>query len=216
MYITDEKFPEIILESVKNVELANKVTNTIRKEDGTVLGYIIKYDDNKLLKVYPFREVDIGQFYVAIEIHGLKDYGVVFEDGKELYMTDSINKTETDADLPTMIGLTIAKLANRFDTIKIRPRVPVLDNKFILDGSRNDLENFKDYLDLLLDNNQTSGFVKDADGNTQPITTDELKQCIKQIREFGLILYQKKWAKEAEIMNCTSVDEVKAIDITLI
>jgi len=216
MYITDEKFPGIILESVKNVSLANQVTNTVRREDGTVLGYIIKYTENKIIKVYPTREIDVGQLYVAAELYGLKDYSIVYKDGKELYMTDSVTKTEAAADLPTMIGLKIVKLANRFDTLKVRPRVPVLNNRFFLDGSKDDLSNFEVYRDLLVLNSQESGVVKDADGQMQSITLDELNQCIIEIKQFGLNMYQIKWAKEAEIMQCTTKEEVQAVDISLI
>ena len=216
MYITDEKFPEIILEAVKDVDLANQVTNTIRREDNTELGYIIKNDNDKVLEVYPIREIDIGQFYVAAELAGFEDYSVVFKDGKELYVTDPVTKTESNADLQTMIALKMVKLANRFDTIKIRPRVPVLNNKFYLDGSKDDLNNFEVYRDLLVLNSQYSGTIKDADGKMQNVTLDELEKCINEIKRFGLNLYQLKWKKEAEIMNCTTKEDVKAIDIKLI
>lgn len=215
MYITDEKFPEIILESVKNVDLANQVTNTIRKEDNTLLGYIIRDSEDKVLNIFPNREVDIGQLYVAIEKYGWNDYSVVYKDGKELYVTDSIAKTEENADLQTMIGLKMVKLANRFDTIKVRPRVPVLGGAYYLDGSKDDLSNFEIYKDLLEMNNETDGVIKDADGYMRPVTVEELATCINEIKAFGLNLYQLKWSKEAEIMQCTTIEEVKAIDIML-
>ena len=216
MFITNNKFPSIILESVKNVELANKVNHTIKKEDGSVLGYIIKDDTNKVLNIYQNRPIDIGQLYVAVELNGWSDFAVVYKDGTELYVTDSTQKIEASADLPTMIGLKMIKLSNRFDTIKVRPRVPVLGGSIYLDGSKDDINNFEVYRDLLELNGLTSGIVKTADGEMKELTLDELNTAITEIKAFGLHLYQLKWTKEAEIMACTTVDEAKAIDISLI
>jgi hypothetical protein len=50
----------------------------------------------------------------------------------------------------------------------------------------------------------------------QTVTTDELVQIIVEIKQFGLQLYQLKWAKEIELMTAGTIEELKAIQIKLI
>jgi hypothetical protein len=218
MILVEGTLPEPILESVKNVEVANKITHQLWREDNTLLGYLIKDDVNLNFKVYPLREVDIGQLYAELDILGLTDYSIDIINDGSLAITDSINKAEGSLDINNMKGLKISRMKNHFESLKIRPRVQVLkDTKnFPVDGSKDDITNFQSYLDLLLLNSATEGSIKDANGDMQTVTTDELTRIIVEIKQFGLQLYQLKWAKEIELMSAGTIEELKAIQIKLI
>ena len=217
MILVEAKVPELILESVKDVETANKITHQLWREDNTLLGYLIKDDVNLNFDMYPLREVDIGQLYAELDILGLDDYSINTINDGSLAITDSIKKAEASLDINSIKGLKISRMKNHFDSIKIRPKVQVLKDtqNFPVDGSKDDITNFQSYLDLLLLNSETQGYVKDANGDMQLVSTDELSQIIVQIKQFGLHLYQLKWAKEIEIMSAGSIEEVKNIKIKL-
>ena len=222
MIIIESSVPDMILESVKNVETANKITHQIWREDNTLLGYGIKDDVNKSIEVYPLRYIDVGQLYAEMDIQGLTDYSLRMNTSGDLDIIDSIKKAEDTLDLNGIKELKISRMKNRFESIKIRPRVQINlgtetePNIFYVDGSKDDITNFQSYLDLLSATGQTSGYIKDADGNMQPVITDDLNTIIFKIKEYGLNLYQKKWAKEAELMSAATIDEVKAISIDII
>jgi len=218
MILVEAKVPGLILESVKDVETANKITHQLWREDNTLLGYLIKDDIKLSFNLYPLREVDVGQLYAELDILGLDDYSINTINDGSLMITDSIKKAEASLDINSIKGLKISRMKNHFDSIKIRPQVQVLkDTKnFPVDGSKDDITNFQSYLDLLLLNLQTEGYVKDANGDMQLVSTDELTQIIIEIKQFGLEMYQLKWSKEIEIMSAVSIDAVKAISIKLI
>lgn len=206
--------PESIKEFVENVELAEQITHQIWREDNTLLGYGI-LNTEKLI-VYPLRFIDIGQLYAELDVQGLTSISIIIKNTTDLNVIDSIEKTENYLDLDGLKALKMARLKNRFESIKIRPKVPVLSNKFFVDGSKDDLTNFESYYELLISSNLSAGVIKDADGNMQNVTTNELEQIILEIKKYGLTLYQLKWQKEAEIVQATTVDELKNISINII
>jgi len=209
--------PDIIKESVKNVDTANQVTHQLWREDNTLLGYAIKHTE--MIEVYPLREIDVGQLYAELDILGLKDFSVNINRNGDLDVTDSITKAEESLDLDGIKALKMSRMKNKFNTLKIRPKVSITldENKtFRVDGSKDDISNFQSYLDILILNSAPTGMIKDGDGLMQEVTTDELSSIINQIKMFGLSLYQIKWAKEIEILQAATIDEVKAISIDLV
>jgi len=221
MIIVESSLPEMIKESVKDVSTAEKVTHQIWREDNTLLGYGIKDDANKNIEVYPLRFIDVGQLYAEMDIQGLQDYSLHMNTSGDLNIVDSIQKAESSLDLDDLKALKISRMKNRFESMKIRPKVliqlgtPETPNDFYVDGSKDDITNFQSYLDLLTINGQTAGAIKDADGNMQNVITDDLALIILKIKEFGMNLYQLKWAKEAELMGASTIEELKAISIEI-
>lgn len=221
MIIIESPVPELILESVKNVEVANRVTHQIWREDNTLLGYGIKDDVNKSIEVYPLRLIDVGQLYAELDIQGLYDYSVSMNNSGDLSITDSIKQAEDYMDINNLKALKISRMKNKFESMKIRPKVavqvgtPEAPVAFNVDGSKDDISNFQSYLDLLVLSGATDGVIKDADSGMQNVTVDELGLIIIQIKQYGLNLYQLKWTKEAELMNAATIEEVKAISIAI-
>ena len=197
MIVSNTGVPDAIRESVTDVELALEVTHSVWREDGTLLGYIIKDDTTTTINVYPIRDMDIGQLYAMMDLNGLQDYVVKIHDANPLQVTDSIVRAEDNVDLDGLKALKLSRLRNHFDSIKIRPRVGVLKDdqdvpRFYVDGSKDDITNFESYRDLLVASGGTEGTVKDADGVMQTVTVDELNIMIMDIKQFGLNLYQLK------------------------
>jgi hypothetical protein len=217
MILMEAPLPEALLETVKNVEVANKVTHQVWREDNTLLGYMIRNSADKVFHIYPLREIDIGQLYAELDVAGFKNYSIDIINDNSLMVVDSIDKSEESLSLENLKLLKIARMKNLFESMKYRPRVQVTvgdpERSFYVDGSKDDISNFQSYLDLLLANGATSGEIKDADSIMQAVTTDELDSIIFQIKQHGLSLYQSKWVKEDEINNATTIDEVKAINI---
>jgi hypothetical protein len=152
---------------------------------------------------------------------GLNKHSIVVNRSGDLDITDSIDKAEAMLDINNLKALKISRMKNRFASIKIRPKVEVTvgdnnDKVFNVDGSKDDISNFQSYLDLLIASGTGNGIIKDADSIMQNVTVAELESIIVQIKQFGLSLYEKKWAKEAEIMNAATIDEVKLINIDLL
>ena len=217
MIFIEGSVPEIIKESVKSVEVANNVTHQIWREDNTLLGYAIKSTD--IIEVYPLRQIDIGQLYAELDILGLDNYSVNINNNGDLDVTDSIRKAEDTLDLDGLKALKISRMKNRFESLKIRPKVTITvgdpARSFNVDGSKDDISNFQSYLDLLIAAGSVDGSIKDADSIMQDVTVSELESIIMQIKQYGLGLYQKKWTKEAELFNATTIEEVKSISIDL-
>jgi len=209
--------PDLIKESVKSVQTANNITHQIWREDNTLLGYAIKSTD--IIEVYPLRQIDIGQLYAELDIQGLVNYSVNINNNGDLDVVDSIRKAEDSLDIDSLKALKISRMKNRFDSMKIRPKVEIFVGdpirSFNVDGSKDDISNFQSYLDLLLISSQPGGIIKDADSIMQQVTTDELNSIIIQIKQHGLGLYQLKWSKEAELFTASTIEEVKAISIAL-
>jgi hypothetical protein len=78
---------------------------------------------------------------------------------------------------------------------------------FSVDGSAADLRNFEigKRLGLL--------FVKDADGASQTIISNDWDTIINAVSINGLSILQKYWDYKEDIANCTSLDEVQAVVI---
>jgi hypothetical protein len=87
--------------------------------------------------------------------------------------------------------------------VNARPRVET-SLGFAVDGSRSDLENFKDGKELgLLE-------VRDADNNTQAINETHWDIIISAVRQNGLAILQKKWALQDQIDGVTTTDLAQA------
>ncbi len=92
-----------------------------------------------------------------------------------------------------------------------RPRVQT-DIGFSVDGSSEDRTNFGMTLTLMADGDVTS--VKDADNIIhENVTRDNIITIINAISLKQKELLEEKWAKDAEIDACNTVDELKALNI---
>lgn len=94
----------------------------------------------------------------------------------------------------------LEQLAKNFESKTLRPRVEVISLGYFVDGSRTDLDNFKNGRDLLYP------FIKDADNVPHPATISDYDAVIRAIQENGAELIGWNWAKKSEI-NQITIDE---------
>lgn len=83
---------------------------------------------------------------------------------------------------------------------------------FFVDGGRENKDDFySKWLTMDVDDTTT---VKDADNQFQPnITKSQMETIWKSIVANGEAVLGAKWAKEAEIDACTTIEQLKAVEI---
>lgn len=106
----------------------------------------------------------------------------------------------TDKAIETVQEAMLQDLKAVFENKEERPKVDT-SLGYIVDGGRKDLENFQIGKEV--------GFpgVKDANGDTHPVSAEDYDVIILAIKSYGMSLYQQKWAKEVEIKALTTVQE---------
>jgi hypothetical protein len=60
-------------------------------------------------------------------------------------------------------------------------------------------------------NNMMGTVIKGFENNFHPVTLQELDVIIFELQAYGLWLYQHKWEKVAQVMTCTTVEQLEAI-----
>lgn len=147
---------------------------------------------------------------IADEFQNAENERVELIDGVYTKVYDYIDKPIEECQ-----QIVLNKLKAKFNSIR-RPRVPLTleDGTAIeIDGGREDKDNFKEESDRLLRNNLTDTVIKDADNVSHPATqTDVYNGYVAIVDNFASVM-QWKWAKEAEIDGCTTIDELKAVVI---
>jgi hypothetical protein len=63
----------------------------------------------------------------------------------------------------------------------------------------------------ILKDNMSQTAIKGFDNSFHPVTLQELDVIIFELQAYGLWLYQNKWTKVAQIMACTTIEEIDAI-----
>jgi hypothetical protein len=115
--------------------------------------------------------------------------------------TKNIDRVPIAKPMEDLKAQMLKDLSDTFKLIVSRPRVET-SLGFYVDGSKDDIKNFEVGKKHALPN------IKDADGIIRNVTVEDYDSIITEIELFGLSLYQKKWAKEAEVMALNSVEEV--------
>lgn len=103
----------------------------------------------------------------------------------------------------------LIQLNNAFETKAMRPRVEVALLGYFVDGSRADLDNFKNGRDILYP------YIKDADNKIHPATLSEYDAVIRAIQENGAALIAWLWAKKDEINAINVSDTVTEAEAIL-
>lgn len=80
-----------------------------------------------------------------------------------------------------------------------------------VNSTREDKDNMKELLDYCTRLSIGSITIRLYDNSFASVTTADLITIINEIQEFGLGLYQRKWAKEAAIDAAATEDEITAI-----
>jgi len=80
-----------------------------------------------------------------------------------------------------------------------------------IDSGREDKDNFRELLDYCNRLSLTETDLRLYDNSFIKVTPAQLQVVIEELQEFGLGLYQKKWAKEAAIDQAADKAAVKAI-----
>lgn len=78
-------------------------------------------------------------------------------------------------------------------------------------GTKHDLENVRILKSRMERNSITSETYIGHGGQTATVTITDIDNLIVEMEEFGYNLYVKKWAKEEQINNCTTKEEIQAI-----
>jgi hypothetical protein len=77
-------------------------------------------------------------------------------------------------------------------------------------STKNDLQNVQGLIDHLQRNGKTSvSYFGYADRVLA--TVSQLEDVIKEMQDYFLVLYEKKWLKESQILSATMIEQVKAI-----
>lgn len=85
---------------------------------------------------------------------------------------------------------------------------------YILDSSREDIDNLARLRDRLIETGTTSTttLIRDKNNQFHQVTVAELSEIIGELIDFGLGLYSKKWQLEELIEAAATVEEVNAIN----
>lgn len=84
---------------------------------------------------------------------------------------------------------------------------------YVMDSTRDDIDNLSRLRDRLLETGTTSSTVTIRDKGNQfhTVTVAELSEIVGELTDFGLGLYAKKWQLETAIDSAITVEEVEAI-----
>lgn len=105
----------------------------------------------------------------------------------------------------------LSTLNDEFKQVLLRPiiRIDTGTRVVNVDSGRADLDNLK------IAQKHGANYLMDADNILHVgITTEEWDIIIFKIEEYGIYLYNRKWALKDEIEACTTVDAVHAVQIT--
>ena len=97
-----------------------------------------------------------------------------------------------------------------------RPRVPLTlesGTQIEIDGGRADKDNFKEGSGRLIRKSITDTFIIDANGDRHPATQTDVFNGYTAIVDNFAELMQWKWAKEAEIEACETIEALEAVEI---
>lgn len=80
-----------------------------------------------------------------------------------------------------------------------------------VDCDRMDLENFQVLLESCNRKGLAGATIRLHDNTFAEVTVEDLQTIINEIQEYGLSLYQRKWAKESAIEQAATEAQIKAI-----
>jgi hypothetical protein len=125
-------------------------------------------------------------------------------------------KTDINTDEYSLFELKkkakLSELKDKFNQIKIKPRVEIPSLGFYVDGGRENKDDFKTKWEIMNDDSTTT--VRDADDNYHfYITKSQMEVIWKTIAINGDNLYSWKWYKESQISSCFTDEELEAIDL---
>ena len=157
--------------------------------------------------------------YLA-EIATPTDYTSYLVDNK--YYTPIDNKAveewiaegNTPEDAFTFEELQAYKITELSNDMPIRPRVfvPLEDmSEIYIWGSREDQFDIGDRYELMKEDAVPNIYLKDADDTMQFLGHLDIKRCYKAIIIHRQNVIEYQWSKEAEIMACTTQDELDTI-----
>ncbi len=112
------------------------------------------------------------------------------------------------------------KLSELDKDVKLNKRpivdVPLEDTSTIqIFGSKEDQSDIGDRYDLMKEDSIPNLYLKDASGSMQYLGHLDVKRCHKAITIHRNTLIEYQWAKEVEINNCVTVQEVEAVTWTI-
>ena len=122
--------------------------------------------------------------------------------------------TSTDIPLKDRKTAMIQKGKELFELASERPPVSLTmeDTTVInIDGGRFDKDNFKEKYQLMDRLSETAAAIKDSNNILHPCTRNDVEACYLNIVSYHDIAMSAKWTKEAEILACTTLDEINAV-----
>lgn len=150
----------------------------------------------------------LGYFRIQYESYPNRRYYKVGNETRQVVGNMYVIGYEAvDRPVEEVKELMFKDLKEAFVGYSTRPRIDT-GLGFFVDGSRDDLENFKIGQEFLIP------FVKDADGIMRPVTSADYDVIIQKIKETGISGYNMKWTKEEEINAFTTVSECELYENT--
>ena len=115
-------------------------------------------------------------------------------------------------ELESLKNLRMEEVATKFDELMFNG---VFESSlgFTADNRRGDGKDDKDNVQSLIDLGHEPIYFRDADSNFHALTTEDLILLKQEMIQDGLLKYQWKWDKEAEIMNATKISDLLNINI---
>ena len=106
------------------------------------------------------------------------------------------------------------KITELHGDVPVRPRVFVLledTSEIYIWGAREDQFDIGDRYELMKEDSVLSMYLKDADDNVLLLGHIDVKRCYKAITIHRQNVIEYQWTKEAEIMTCSTQEELGLI-----
>ncbi len=104
--------------------------------------------------------------------------------------------------------------ADKVNNVRPRVYVPLEDGTttIYVYGSRSDQQDIRDRYDLMKEDSIPTLWLKDADDNMNELGHLDVKRCYKAITIYRNDNIEYVWAKEVEIEDCTTIDELQLVE----
>jgi len=179
----------------KNTDKIEILKNSITTSDGTF--FTSKIDEETLNKY--------GYYYIQTLTKPESKYysyneSRILEDNKYVIKYEPV-----ELDVEIVKERMLESVSTSFKEYTKRPSI-MTSLGFPVDASKDDLSNFEIGRDLGL------GILKDSNGDVQEVSLEDYATIILEIKQQGLLMYQKKWQKEEEIKSFTTLEECIAYE----